>query len=171
MFAVQYPLINGMRHSWAGVQFEANNLTIGGITAINYEALLDGQPVRGAGPLVIGHTMGQASWTGDCEILLEEWNMLQQTLGAGFMQTYFNIKITYSAEGLTTIVDTLAGVRIKSLGAASQTSSGDALTRKFPLLITSGTFNGISPFPNQPSLSLGNIGGALVDGVRRIAGF
>jgi len=167
---MQYPLINGFRHSWASVEFQANNLTFGGITAINYEALLDGQPVRGAGPLVIGHTVGQASWTGDFEMLLDEWNTFQFSLGNGFMQTYFNIRVTYAAPGDTTIVDTLSGCRVKSLGASAQASSGDALVRKVPLLITSGNFNGVSPFPNQPSLSLGNLGGAFIDGARRLVG-
>jgi hypothetical protein len=167
---LQYPLVNGDRHSWASVEITVNNLTIGGITAINYEALLDGQPVRGAGPLVIGHTLGQASWTGDFEILLEEWKMLQQTLGPGFMQTYFGIRVSYSARGMSTVVDTLDGCRVKSLGATAQSSSGDALVRKVPLLITSGTFDGVSPFPNQPGLSLGNLPGALIDGARRLVG-
>jgi hypothetical protein len=167
---LQYPLINGDRHSFASVEIQFNNLSIGGFTAINYEALLDGQPVRGAGPLVIGHTIGLASWTGDFEMLLEEWNFFQASLGPGFMQQYFNIRVTYAARGMSTIVDTLSGCRVKSVGASGQSSSGDALVRKVPLLITSGNFNGVSPFPNQPSLSLGNLGGALIDGARRLVG-
>lgn len=167
---VPYPLVNGVRHSWSSIALEANGLTYGGFTSINYEATLDGVPVRGAGPNVIGHTTGLSSWTADFEILLEEWNALQLTLGASFMLTPFSMRVSYSDPGVTTIVDTLDGVRIKTLGAAAQASSGDALVRKATLLVTSGKFNGVSPFPNQPSLSLGGVPGALVDGVRRLTG-
>lgn len=168
---VPYPLVNGSRHSWSSVSIEANGMTYGGFTAINYEPLLDGQPVRGNGPNVIGHTTGQSSWTGDFEMLLEEWNDFQLTLGPGFMLRYFNMRITYSDNGVSTIVDTLSGCRVKSVGVAAQASSGDALVRKVPLLITSGTLNGINPFPGNPGVNIGNVGGAIVDGVRRIGGF
>ncbi len=173
-----YPLVNGVRHSWAGVGIEVNGLTYGGITSINYEALLDGQPVRGAGPLVIGHTTGQASWTGDFEILLEEWNALMLTLAGphGFMSTFFSARISVSNEGYVTsgmgnFVDTLTGCRIKSVGSTAQASSGDGLVKKVALLVTAGTINGVNPFPNMPTLSLGGVAGAAINGVRSVAGF
>lgn len=172
-----YPLVNGVRHSWAGVTIELNGLTYGGVTSINYEALLDGQPVRGAGPLVIGHTTGQASWTGDFEMLLEEWNALQLTLSSaqGFMSTFFNVRIAYSNEGyllsgMGSYVDNLFGCRIKSLGSTAQASSGDGLVKKATLLVTSGNINGVNPFPNMPTLSLGGAAGALINGVRSVTG-
>jgi hypothetical protein len=168
-----YPLINGVRHSWASVSGSCGGITYGGFQEINYSPKLDAQYVRGAGPLPIGTTTGLASMTADFTILEEEFKMMQQTLGspspigggAGFMTTFFDLEVQKSNEGyieggMSTITDTMK-VRITEVSAAMQASSGDALVRKCTCLPISMFLNGASPFPNMPSLSLGSIGGGV----------
>lgn len=177
-----YPLVNGVRHSWSSVSATAGGVTYGGFTEINYAAKLDAQYVRGAGPLPIGTTTGLASMTADFTMLEEEFKMFQQTLGspsligggAGFMTSFFDLEVQKSNEGyieggMSTITDTIKA-RITEVSAAMQSSSGDGLVRKVTLLPIEMRFNGASPFPNMPSLSLGGALGAGIGIARRIIG-
>ncbi len=178
-----YPLANGVRHSWASVSATAGGITYGGFQEINYAAKLDAQYVRGAGPLPIGTTTGLATMTCDFTLLEEEFKMLVLTLGApsligggaGFMTSFFDLEVQKSNEGyieggLSTITDTMK-VRITEVSAAMQASSGDALVRKCTCLPLTMRFNGASPFPNMPSISLGGVLGAGIGIARRIIGF
>lgn len=182
LLGLKYPLINGVRHSWASVSIKAGGITWGGITEINYAPKLDAQYVRGAGPLPIATTTGQGSMTADMTWLEEEFNSFMQTLGspgligggAGFMTSFFTAEITKSNEGyiesgLSTVVDQFTA-RITEVSAAMTTSSGDALVRKLTLLPLTMNLNGASPFPNQPSLSIGGVAGAASGIARRIIG-
>lgn len=179
---MQYPLINGVRHSWASVSIKAGGITWGGITEINYAPKLDAQYVRGAGPLPIASTTGMGSMSADMTMLEEEFNSFIQTLGspgplgggAAFMTSFFTAEITKSNEGyiegpMSTIVDQFTA-RITEVSAAASSGSGDALVRKMTLLPISMNINGASPFPNMPSLSLGGIAGAASGIVRRVLG-
>lgn len=182
LLGLQYPLINGVRHSWASVSITAGGLTYGGITEINYAPKLDAQYVRGAGPLPIASTTGQGSMTADMTMLEEEFNSFIQTLGspgllgggAGFMTSFFTAEITKSNEGyiesgLSTIVDQFTA-RITEVSAAMSSGSGDALVRKMTLLPITMNINGASPFPNMPSLSIGGVAGAASGIARRVLG-
>lgn len=177
-----YPLINGVRHSWASVAISCGNVTYGGVVEVNYEPKLDAQYVRGAGPLPIGTTTGLGSMAADMTMLEEEFKMFALTLGspgllgggAGFMTSFFNAEITKSNEGyieggMSTIIDTFTA-RITAVSAAMKADSGDALVRKMTLLPITMRLNGASPFPNMPSLSLGGALGAGIGIARRILG-
>jgi hypothetical protein len=181
-FGPSYPLVNGVRHSWASVGASAGGITYGGFTEINYAAKLDAQYVRGAGPLPIGTTTGQGSMTLDFTMLEEEFKMFVQTLGspsllgggAGFMTSFFDLEVQKSNEGyieggMSTITDTMK-VRITEVTAAMSTSNADGLVRKCTCLPLTMRFNGASPFPNMPSLSLGGIVGGGIGIARRLIG-
>ncbi len=178
-----YPLLNGVRHSWASVQITAGGITIGGVQEMNYAVKLAAQYVYGAGPLPIATTTGVGSMTADMTLLEEEFRMLVLTLGspgllgggAGFMTSFFDIEVQKSNEGyieggLSTIIDTLQ-CRITEATAAMKTNDGTALVRKVTLLPLTMRLNGASPFPNMPSLSLGGVAGAGIGIARRILGF
>ncbi len=180
---LRYPLINGVRHSWASVGINCAGIDIGGVTELNYAPKLDGQYVRGAGPLPIATTTGLGSMTADMTMLEEEFKTLQQLLGspgligggAGFLTSFFTVQVTKSNEGyiesgMSTILDSFQA-RMTEVTAAMQSSSGDALVRKCTLLPITMNINGASPFPNMPSLSLGGIAGAGIGVARRILGF
>ncbi len=178
-----YPMINGVRHSWASVGITIGGITYGGVTEVNYSPKLDAQYVRGAGPLPIATTTGLGSMTADFTVLEEEFKMMVGSLGspgllgggAGFMTSFFPIEVQKSNEGyieggMSTIIDTIVA-RITEVSAAMQTSSGDALVRKCTCLPLTMRLNGVSPFPNMPSLSLGGITGAGIGIARRLIGF
>lgn len=181
-FALSYPLINGVRHSWASVAITAGGVPFAGVVELNYAAKLDAQYVRGAGPLPIAVTTGMGSMTADMTMLEEEFKMLAMTLGspgllgggAGFMTSFFDIEASKSNEGyieggMSTIIDTMQ-VRITEVTAAMKADDGNALVRKMTLLPITMRLNGVSPFPNMPSLSLGGIAGAGIGIARRILG-
>lgn len=179
---LQYPLINGVRHSWASVGITCGGITYGGVTEINYAPKLDAQYVRGAGPLPIATTTGQGSMTADMTMLEEEFLAFMGTLGspgligggAGFMTSFFNAEIQKSNEGyveggMSNVTDTFTA-RVTEVSAAMSAGSGDALVRKLTLLPITMRLNGVSPFPNMPSLSLGGVVGAASGIARRVLG-
>lgn len=174
--AVQFPLVNGVRHSWTSVECKLAGGVVAGITEFNYSPKLEAATVRGAGPLPIGTTTGLASYTADFTILLEEFNQFVTTLGPAWMTAFFDFEISYSDEGyaaagLSTITDSVRRCRITEVGAAASNGSGDATVRKVTLLPLEMYLNGVSPMPNQPSLSIGGLAGAGVNVARRIIGF
>ncbi len=171
---IPYPLVNGVRHSWSSVSITVAGLTYGGVTEVNYESTLEPGITKGAGPLIIGFTTGAVSMTADFTILQEEWGQLQTSLGAGFMTAFFDVEVTIGNEGyvesaMSTFVDGYKG-RISKLGAAMSSGSADALVRKVSIAPIEMRYNGVSPFPNMPSISIGGVAGQGLGIARRIVG-
>ena len=152
--SVSYPLVNGVRHSWSSIESRVNGSIVLGITEVNYSPTLEPGEVRGAGPRVIAHTLGQASYEGDFTILLEEFNALVAALGDAWMTRTFDIIITYdeSGSGLSTIVDTLSGCRITKVEASNSSGSTDASVRKCTIKYLGLLLNGVDPMPAQPTI-------------------
>lgn len=146
-----YPLINGVRHSWASIEIKVNDDIVLGITEINYDDTLDPSEVYGAGPRPIAFTLGKASFKGDFTILLEEFDALIQKLGAGWKAQSFDIIVTYdeSGSGLSTIVDTVKGCRITNTEGSNSSANSDATVRKLPFKCLDILWNGLSSLPNQ----------------------
>lgn len=146
-----YPLINGVRHSWASVEIKLDDDIVLGITEINYKDSLDPTAVYGAGPRPIAFTLGRAEFDGDFSILLEEFNTLITKLGAGWKARQFDIIVTHdeSGSGLSTIVDTIKGCRITSTENGSSSANSDANVRKLPFKCLDILWNGLSSLPNQ----------------------
>lgn len=172
-FGLPAPLINGVRHSWSSVSVKVAGLTIGGITEVNYAPKLEAAVVRGAGPLPIAHTTGQASYTADMTMLLQEANDLIAALGAAWMTAMFDVEVGYSDEGYTasgvgTYTDMIKRCRITEFSVAASNGSADALVRKFTLLPLELLINGTNPMPNQPSLSIGGVAGTATGVINRL---
>lgn len=149
--ATGYPLVNGVRHSWASVEIKADDDIILGITEINYSDTLDPTEVYGAGPRPIAFTLGRANFKGDFSILLEEFNTLVTKFGAGWKTRQFDIIVTHdeSGSGLSTIVDTIKGCRITETENSSTSSNADPNVRKLPFKALDILWNGLSSLPNQ----------------------
>lgn len=150
---VSYPMVNGKRHSWASVELRVNSDIILGITEIDYKASLDPGEVRGAGSAPIAFTMGNSSFEGSFSILLEEFNALVSKLGAGWMGNAIEIIVSYdeSGSGLTTIVDTIQGVRMTSVENSLSASSTDPTVRKLPFKALNILYNGQAATPQAPT--------------------
>jgi hypothetical protein len=149
---VAYPLINGVRHSWASIEIRVAGNIVLGITEINYNDGLEPGVVRGAGARPIALTTGEASFDGDFTILLEEFNTLVSLLGPRWKTVAFDIVVSYSEEdsGLTTIVDTIQGARITKTEAGNSSGSTDGTTRKCTIKPMGLLWNGVDSMPAQP---------------------
>lgn len=150
----QYPLVNGVRHDWSSVELVVANYRQLGITKIDYSDKLTGAPVRGAGPKIIGFTTGIQENTGSFTILLEEFQNLVtnlQIINPAWKLAYFDIVVSYSAAGLSTVVDTIVGCRVDEVKIGTTDSgSTDPTTRDLTLLVTDILWNGVSGNPQQP---------------------
>jgi hypothetical protein len=151
--AASYPQINGVRHAWSSVEIRVAADIILGIPEINYKANLDPGEVRGAGVAPIAFTMGNSNFEGDLSILLEEFNILTTKLGAGWMGQSVEIVVSYdeSGSGLSTIVDTLQGVRFTSVENGASSGSTDAIVRKLPFKCLNILYNGQAATPQPPA--------------------
>lgn len=172
-FGLDFPLINGVRHSWSSVGFKAAGITWGGITEINYGAKLEAAAVYGAGPLIVGTTTGKASYSMDFTMLLQEADDMIAALGDGWMTAITSAQVDYSDEGYTgsgtkTITDSINPVRIVEFSQALSNGSADAAVRKFTCIVWGMLLNGKNPMPNQPSLSVGGVAGAATGVIQRI---
>lgn len=152
---VQFPLVNGVRHSWASVEARVNGQIVLGFTEVNYSDGLEPGIVKAAGALPIALTTGDASFDGDFTILLEEFNQLVAALGPRWKLVPFDIVCTYAEEdsGLTTIVDTIKGCRITKTEAGNSSGSTDGTVRKCTIKPMGLLWNGVDSMPAQPKLT------------------
>lgn len=147
---IQYPLVNGLRHSFASVEIKvANQLFYA--TAVNYSRKRNRTLVRVNHPDPIGKTIGSNEYSADIEMLLAEYNALQAALinraqqaglGNGYGDVAFQVVVTYSTNGLDTVTDTIQGCTLDST-EASNAEGVDATKRKFELNPLKILFNGI----------------------------
>lgn len=146
-----YPLVNGVRHSWASCEIRVDGFIILGITELNYKSKLDPSLVYGAGPRPIAFTLGRAEFDGDFTILLEEFNALVTVLGDAWKTKQFDIVVSYdeSGSGLSTIVDTIQACRITDTEAAATSANADAIVRKLPFKCLGILYNGVDSVPAQ----------------------
>lgn len=139
---IAYPLINGVRHSFASVELKLNGQIFIGFKSINYSRTRSRSLVRGNSPDPLGKTLGENEYSCDAEIYLAEWNLFQSLLGAGYGDVFFQVLATYSANGFDTIQDVINGCTVDST-EASQSQGPDALVRKFDMKPLKILFNGI----------------------------
>ncbi len=142
MTPIQYPLINGVRHSFASIELKLNGQIFIGFKSINYSRKRTRAVVRGNSPDPLGKTIGDNEYTTDAEIYLAEWNLFQSLLGPGYGDVFFQVLATYSANGFDTIQDVINGCTLDST-EASQGQGPDPLVRKFDLAPLKILFNGI----------------------------
>lgn len=132
-FPIQYPQINGHRFSFNSCEFRFNGIIYVGVKSLNYKMALKGGIVRGTGPNPIGRTVGEAEYTGDCEMLRLEFDALILTLGApvvGFGEAVFSIMATQFEIGSPVVVDEIIGARIEEPEVSHQQGT-DGTTVKF----------------------------------------
>jgi hypothetical protein len=152
MAPIQYPLVNGIRQDWNSISVDLGAGVELGITAINYNWTLDGQPVYGAHPQPLGDTLGQYKPEANIEMLLAEYYLLIARLGKGFALKRFTITVCYEAPGMPLVTDKIYGCRIKKPSHDNARGS-DALVKKIDLMPLFITENGWSPIPKPLGIS------------------
>jgi hypothetical protein len=141
---IPYPFLNGVRHSFASVEFKFNGVIFTGIASMNYSRKRNRGLIRGNHPDPMGKTIGENEYTADCELYVAEWNLFQSTLGnagKGYGDAFFTATAVYSANGFDMITDTLLGCTIDSV-EATLAKGVDGLTRKLDLSPLKILFNG-----------------------------
>jgi hypothetical protein len=146
--AVSFPLINAHRYSWASVAADVNGAELVQFKEINYSHKLEPGKVRGIGPQIAGATRGEYEAEGSMVLYQEEWDVLRDRLGDGYMEVYFPISVSYAEDGQPTTTDELVGCRITSV--EKKPSQGtDGLEVSCNLHITYLLENGKKPLKNM----------------------
>jgi hypothetical protein len=137
---IQYPFINGTRHSWASVEVKVAG-QIFYVTSVNYSRKRNRTIVRENHPDPTGKTRGSNDYSADIEMLLSEFNALQtaliqqanqQGLNGGYGDVFFQTIVSYSENGLDTVTDTINGCTMDSTEAGNAEGT-DATKRKFDM--------------------------------------
>jgi hypothetical protein len=149
--AVAVPLINGVRHSWSSVEIKIAGQIYVGVKEIKYSDKKDRAKIRGTRRLPIARTMGEYDAEGSVTLYLEEAKELRaalaaagEALGLGFMDVPFDITVSYSDPGVSTVTDTLEGCVIGG-NEGGGAEGPDALTSPIPLDIMLIRWNGLAP--------------------------
>lgn len=96
------PLINGVRHSWASIDFNLFGRTITGITEIKYSQEQEKEDFYGAGNQPVHRGRGNKKATASIKLHAYEINAIQASLPAGKSLldiAPFDISVVYTAQG------------------------------------------------------------------------
>lgn len=152
---IQYPFVNGVRHSWASVEVKVAGQVFY-VTSVNYSRKRNRTIVRENHPDPVGKTKGSNEYSGDIEMLLAEFNALQAALIAlanqaglngGYGDVFFQVIVQYSENGLDTVTDSILGCTMDSTDAGN-TEGTDATKRKFDLAPLKVLFGGQDDLAN-----------------------
>lgn len=141
---MDYPLINGVRHSYASIELDVNGKKFYGHREISYSQDLEPGEVRGAHAQLLGRTRGDLKAEGSLTTYLGEWKKLLSALGNGYMEKSFDITVSYAEDGQPTVTDKLRGCRIKKV-EESHSQGTDGLTVKIDLHIMWIEYDGKKP--------------------------
>lgn len=145
---IQFPLINGVRHSFSSIELKFSSTTPAlvvvtvGVKSINYSRTRNRTMVRGNHPDPLAKTRGENEYKGDIEVYIAEFHQLMTGLGAGYGDVPFQVFVTYTENGFDTIADVLNGCTIDTTDA-SNSQGTDPTARKFELNPIKILFNGV----------------------------
>lgn len=140
MSTINYPLVNGVRHSFASIEVKVAG-QVYFASAVNYSRKRSRTMAKENHPDPVGKTIGSNEYSADIEMLLAEFNNLQSALIAqaaqqspptGYGDVFFTVVVTYSSPGMDTVTDTILGCTMDST-EASNTEGTDPTKRKFEL--------------------------------------
>ncbi len=147
-----YPLVSGFAFSYASVELKfatPNGLKIyKGVKSINYKAPLEVQKIWGSHIEPYAQTLGKQDYEGEVELYFAEANDIQQTLGPGWSQVFFDSHVTYSTQGYPMITDVLRGCRLTNPENSTTMGSTEGITRKYTLNPMSIIYGGLAMIQN-----------------------
>ena len=139
--ALEYPQINGARHSWASVTIDLNGDKFEGVKEIKYSDSLEPGEVMGTATRRIGRTRGEAKAEASITLYLSERSAFYAKLGAGGYKKAFNIVVSYE-EGGEIVTDKIIGCRVKK-GEGGGSSGSDAIEHPMDLDVHKILWNGV----------------------------
>lgn len=131
MADLSFPIINGVRHSWASVIVNIGASQFLGCKSVNYSDGVDPATLHGTGQNILGTTAGPYSATGDIEFYFAEAMLIIQALGNGWTDIPLTVQVQYAAAGLPTQTHKLP-VRFTKLDEGG-TEGAEGLTGKFTM--------------------------------------
>jgi hypothetical protein len=143
-----YPLVNGTRYDWSSAGFKMGGADEYGFKEISYTDTIDRGEVRGVGPQVIGHTRGEYKAEGSFVMLKEEFDAWVAKTGDGWMETKFDISVSYAAAGAPTVTDQIVGCAIAKV-ETNPSNGTDPLEVSCDLTVTYIIRNGKKPLANM----------------------
>lgn len=147
----QQTQINGNRYSFTSITVSTSvgDIPRGVFKSINYSAQQDPGIVQGNQVAPTGRTSGQATSTGDFEMLVSEWDDFIASLTSNgvfpIMSVDFDLICAYSVNDTDVRTDSLLGCRITSIGS-DNTQGNDATTKKCQLSIMRMKLNGVDAY-------------------------
>jgi hypothetical protein len=150
-----FPLVNGLRHSWASIEINLNGAIFYG-TGVNWSRKRARTLVRVNHPDPVGKTRGNNEYTGDVELLLAEANLFQsqliaaanqQNLNGGYGDVFFSVLVQFTELGLDTVTVQLLGCTADSW-EQSNAESTEGSKVKMELSPLKVLINGQDDLPN-----------------------
>ena len=153
-----YPLINGVRYSFASIEAFIDDVPVLGIASLNYSSKLAPGIVRGTSPVKLGRTIGEEDHTCDFEMYRLEWNFLLARLAAqglgGFGAAAFSIQVNYAESPLAPVTtDQIIGNRVTEAAANNQKGSDPTMV-KLTTDVMTVLWNGLPITPPQRGLAI-----------------
>ena len=129
-----YPLVNGTAYGYAKCEIRAGTKRFRRTKSVNYSDSLEPGMGRGTSVAKEIRTTGVYDAEGDIEIYRDDWTLLKTELGGdGYMETEFQVVISYQAKNQPMMTDTLVGCRIKKVARGGEDGNADPLTVKLDL--------------------------------------
>jgi hypothetical protein len=129
----------------AGLEFT------GGFKSIKYSRKRNREMVRSNNPDPVGKTLGENEYACTAEVYLAWWfatlNTIQSQLGTGYGDQFFDIKVSYNANGFTPFQDVILGCTFDSTEGDNSQGTG-ALTRTIDFAPLKILFNSVDDLAN-----------------------
>ncbi len=139
-----YPLVNGHRYDWSSASFKMAGASEFGFKEISYTDTIDRGEVRAVGPQVIGYTRGEYKAEGSFVMLKAEFDAWVAKTGDGWMESQFDLSVSYAAVGSPTVTDEIVGCSIAKV-ETNPSNGTDALEVSCDLTVTYIIRNGKKP--------------------------
>lgn len=146
---MDYPKVNGHRHSFASLELNIDGKRRPLFNAVNYSDSVSRERVRGNHPIAAGFTRGEYEAEASITFYSEEWGELAEEFGNGLYDKVFDVVVTYSEDDGPTITDKLIGCRLRSIGRDNSQGAEGASVEK-ELDVTYIEWNGRKPFARMP---------------------
>lgn len=141
-----YPNVNDRAYSYSSIELDINGDFYYATKSINYSDNMEPGELRGQAQHALGRTAGDYKVDSvSIEMSREEWDILLQKLGDGFMLKSFNITVQYAEDNAATITDEIIGCRIKK-PAYDNSQGPDPSMVKLDLHAMYIIHNGVVPF-------------------------
>lgn len=141
--------VNGVRISFTDLTVEGETSPQNGslpfffpkgvVQACSWDGAQDAGIVQGNQVGMVGRTNGYGVGTGSLELLVSEADDWISTITANgsfpLMSVFFNLRFSYSINGVDVRIDSLSGIKITKVGAANS-KGNDATTRTFEFSVS-----------------------------------